>query len=134
MLYRLIAQIIVGILGLWIAKEFISGVDFTGPILPDIKAGWKHFTTTLVFAGIILGALNSLVKPILNIISWPLRVLTLNLFSLVIAIGLIWIVSYYIPELIVKGIFPLFWITLIIWGLSFFFSPIKQKKPLPKNI
>lgn len=134
MLYRIIAQIIVGILGLWIAKELIPGVEFTGPILPDIKANWQHFTTTLVFAGIILGGLNSIVKPVLNIISWPLRILTLNLFSLVIAMGLIYIVDYYIPELIIKGIAPLFWITFIIWGLSLFFSPKKHNKPLPKNI
>ena len=127
MLYRLIAQIIIGILGLWLADKFIPGVYFNGPLFPRAWLGWNYFFTTLVFVGAILGFLNFFVKPILNLIALPLRIITLNLFSLVIAMALIWLVDVFSPELAIKGIVPLFWTTLIIWGLSLFFPSPKKK-------
>ncbi len=127
MLYRLVTQIIVGILGLWLAVRYVPGVYFTGPIFPKIGLGWDYFFKTLVFAGGLLGFLNFFVKPILDAITLPLRIITLNLFSLVIAMALIWLIDVFSPELVIKGIVPLFWTTLIIWGLSLFFpSPKKQ--------
>ena len=127
MLYRLIAQIIIGILGLWLADRFIPGVYFSGPLFPKSWLGWDYFFTTLVFVGAILGFLNFFVKPILNLIALPLRIITLNLFSLVIAMALIWLVDVFSPELAIKGIVPLFWTTLILWGLSLFFSSPKKQ-------
>lgn len=132
MLYRLIIQIIIGILGLWLAKEFVSGVNFDGPffLIPEV---WTDFLKTLVFVGALLGFLNFFVKPILNTIAFPLRVITFNLFSLVIAMVLIWLVDVFSLELIIKGIRPLFWTTLIIWGLSLFL-PTKGRKKSLKNL
>lgn len=126
MLNRLIIQIIIGILGLWLAVKFVPGVNFTGPFFL-IPAVWKDILKTLVFVGALLGFLNFFVKPILNTIAFPLRIITLNLFSLVIAMVLVWLVDVFSPELIIKGIKPLFWVTLILWGLNFIF-PFKGGK------
>jgi len=126
MFYRLVIQIIIGVLGLWLAVEFVPGVNFSGPFffIPEV---WTDILKTLVFVGALLGFLNFFVKPILNIIALPLRIITLNLFSLVIAMVLVWLVDLSSEELIIKGILPLFWTTLILWGLSLF-SPQKKGK------
>lgn len=126
MLQRLIIQIIIGILGLWLAVKFVPGVNFTGPffLMPTV---WSDILKTLVFVGALLGFLNFFVKPILNTIAFPLRIITLNLFSLLIAMVLVWLVDVFSPELIIKGIKPLFWVTLIIWGLNLFF-PFKGQR------
>lgn len=105
---RLIVQIIAGILGLWLATEFVPGVEFVGPI------------QTLLLAGLILGLVNFFLKPILNLITLPLRIITLGLFGLVINMAMIWLVDVIFPELIILGIIPLFWTTIIIWGLNLF--------------
>lgn len=126
MLYSLVIQIIIGILGLWLAKEFVPGVSFTGPffLIPQV---WTDILKTLVFVGALLGFLNYFIKPILNTIAFPLRIITFNLFSLVIAMVLIWLVDVFSLELIIDGLRPLLWTTLIIWGLSLFL-PTKQRK------
>lgn len=107
---RLLFQIIAGILGLWLAVKFVPGVEFIGPI------------KTLLLAGLILGLINFFIKPILNKITLPFRIITLGLFSLIINMAIVWIVDIIFPELIISGLLPLFWTTLIIWGLSFLFG------------
>lgn len=116
---RLLLQILAGILGLWLASYFVSGVEFIG--------SWK----TLLLCGLILGLINFFIKPVLNFIALPLRMLSLGLFSLVINMGLIWMVDVFFTELIIKGLIPLFWTSLIIWGLTFilpFFFPKRKPK------
>jgi len=98
-----ILQVIAGILGLWIASEFVSGVEVINP--------WQ----TLICAGLVLGLITYLIKPILNLITWPIRVLTLGLFSLVINMGIIWLIDVLFSDFFIKGIAALFWTTFIVW-------------------
>jgi len=105
---NLLFQIIGGILSFWLAVKFVPGVEFIGEI--------KY----LVLAGAFLGLINFFIKPILKIITLPLRVLTLGLFSLIINMGLIWFVDIIFPELIIPGLVPLFWTTLIVWLVGYF--------------
>ena len=106
MIHTLILQIISGIAGIWLATQFVPEVEFTGHI------------KTLFLAGAALGIINSFLKPILKIVALPLRLLTLGLFSLVINMGMVWLIDVYFQELIIPGLIPLFWTTLIVWGLS----------------
>lgn len=115
---RLLLTIISGILGIWLAYRFVAGVDFTGD--------WK----SLLLAGIVLGLINFYIKPILKLITLPIRLLTLGLAGILINIGVIWAIDIIFPELIINGVIPLLWTTLIIWGLGNllpFFFPKKRK-------
>ncbi len=110
---KLIFQIIAGILSLWLAVQFVpkivpGGVEFTGEI--------KY----LLIAGAILGLINFFIKPILKMITLPLRILTFGLFSLVINMLIVWIIDILFPELIIRGIIPLFLVTVIVWIVSYF--------------
>jgi putative membrane protein len=111
---NILFRIIAGILGLWIAVQFVSGVEFTGP--------WKN----LLLAGLILGLINALIKPLIKMITLPLRIITLGLFGLIIELAIVWAIDIFFPELIIKGFFPLLWTTLIVWALGLFFFPKKQ--------
>jgi putative membrane protein len=121
MLRNLFIQIAAAISGLWLATILVSGVEFDGKI------------TTFTLAGLILGLLNYFVKPILKTITFPLRIITLNLFTIVISMGLVWIVDIILPELTivqglsVQGLIPLFWTTLIIWLIALILSSIIKK-------
>ena len=107
-------QTIAGLAGLWLAIQFVDGVSFYG--------NWQD----LLIAGLILGALNSFVKPILDLVTLPLKILTLGIFGLIINMGIVWAVDIFFPELIITGILPLFWTTLIIWGIGFILPKIKK--------
>jgi putative membrane protein len=112
---KLFLQITTGILAIWLATKFVNGVEFKGPI------------QIILLAGTILGLLNFFIKPLLKIITLPLRIITFGLFSLVINIGIIWMVSLIFPDLKFHGN-SLLWTTILAWGLSLIlpiFIPIK---------
>jgi len=96
-----------GILGIFLAQRYVPEVEFIG--------NWQ----TLVLAGAILGLINFFIKPILKVITLPLRILTFGLFGLVINMLMVWLVDVIFPELIIPGLIPLFWTSLIVWGISF---------------
>lgn len=106
-MWSLILQVIAGILGIWLGQKYVPAVEFIG--------SWQ----TLALCGVILGLLNFFIKPILKTIALPLKILTLGLFGLIINMLLVWVVDIIFPELIIPGIIPLFWVSLIVWGISF---------------
>ena len=101
---RFILYIIVGILGIWLATG-IPGVNFEGSI------------SSLVLAGFTLGVINFAIKPVLNILTLPLKIITLGIFSLFLNIAIIWVIDVLILGRIFT-LFPLFLTTIIIWILN----------------
>jgi putative membrane protein len=63
-------------------------------ILPNVSyLDW----TTLVLASIVMTLLTTFAKPILNILFLPVNVVTLGLFSVVLNVLLLWLVTYLVP-------------------------------------
>lgn len=139
MWWGLFLQIVAGILGLWLAVQYIPGVNFSGPIFifPQKGIEFGDYWDTLVFVGAILGFLNYFVKPVLKKITLPLRIITFDLFSLVILMFLVWLVDIFSPELNIGDIKALFLTTIIIWLVHFILSkwwPERAKKETETSI
>ncbi len=107
---KFIAYIVVGFLGFYLATLLVPGVKVTGDFEESIKI--------LFFAGLVFGVVNYFLKPIINLITLPLRVLTFGLFGLIVNMLMVWIVDIVFSELIIAGFWPLFWTSLLIWFLS----------------
>ncbi len=103
---KFLVQIVSGVLGLVIAVNFVPGVSFTGSL------------KNLAIAGCLLGLVNFFIKPILKIVTLPIRMLTLGLFGLIINMAMVWAIDIFYVEFVVIGLLPLLWTTLIVWGLS----------------
>jgi len=118
---RLFWQIIVGILGIYLGINFVPGVSVEIPPEGIIFLGMKLTAQwqVIVLIGIVLGLVNFFIKPIFKIVTLPLRILTFGLFGFVINMLMIWLVDIFFPELVISGIVPLFWLTIIVWVLSF---------------
>jgi len=99
-------------LALWIAVKYIPGIIFTG--------NWQ----ILVFAGFAIALLNLAIAPILRLLTLPLRLLTFNLFSLVIDMSMVWLADIIILELNIQNLGALFWTTLIIMLFNAFLSQV----------
>lgn len=92
-------------------------------ILPYLMQSIRvdSFWTALV-AALVLGLVNTLIRPILVVLTLPVTVLTLGLFILVINALLFWMVANFVSGFHVAG----FWsalggallYSLISWGLS----------------
>lgn len=108
---KLLFHIISGSLGLFVAAKVVPGVGFYGTYV------------SLLIMGTVLGIINYFIKPALQSASFPIKILTLGLSSLVINMASIWIIEILFPrELEITGLIPLFWTTVIIWLLNLFFG------------
>ena len=117
----IIWQIIGGILGIFLATKFVPGVSLE--IIPGKSIFFGIALTQrwqiIVLVGGVLGLINFFIKPILNKITLPLKVLTLGLFSLILNMAVIWVLDVLFLELQISGLIPLFWTTIIVWLINF---------------
>jgi putative membrane protein len=77
-------------------------------------------------AAAILGVLNVILRPIIIILTLPVNILTLGLFTFVINAALLLLVSNLIPGFDVRGFWPALWgsivISIVSWLLTAFIS------------
>lgn len=79
-------------LGLWLADYLLSGVAIRG-------------TSTLIWAALLLGLVNAIVRPILVFLTFPITLLTLGFFLLVINAGMFGLVASFLKGFSVDGFF-----------------------------
>ena len=72
----------------------------------------------LLFAAVTIGILNAVVRPVILLLTLPLNVLTLGLFTLVVNAGMLWMASKVVVGFEVHG----FWSALGGWLLMSLFT------------
>lgn len=120
----LLIRLLINAGALWAATQFVSGITFTG----DIP---RFLVVALVF-----GLLNALVRPILLLLSLPLLILTLGLFTFVLnalimmllgalsdRLGLGFHVAGFVPAFVGALI-----VTLVSFVLSIFVKPGNDRR------
>ncbi|MEK9134991.1 MAG: phage holin family protein [Patescibacteria group bacterium] len=133
-MWHLFFSIVSGILGLFLAQMFVPGVSLIvipGRIIFNIPiiALWQ----ILILTGGVLGLLNFFLKPILKLVTLPLRIITLGLFTFAINMSLVWLVDIFFPELEIKGLQAIFWTALIIFGLGIFLNIFNKRSKKDKD-
>jgi len=78
---RFLVRLLINALALWIAIAIVPGVTYQGE--------WIR----LLFVALVFGLLNALVRPVLVLLSCPVLIVTLGLFTLVINAFVLWMTS-----------------------------------------
>ncbi|TFD89972.1 MULTISPECIES: phage holin family protein [Cryobacterium] len=76
---RFLIQLIVTAVALWFTALFVTGVHVT-PYAPDPGAS----VLTYLLLALIFGFVNTVVGGVLRVVAFPLYILTLGLFSLIV--------------------------------------------------
>ena len=79
-----------------------------------------------LLAGVLLGILNFAIKPILKVISTPLIILTLGLWTIVINALMLWAVDHVFDFIMVQDLTALVWATIVISVVNIFISAIAK--------
>jgi putative membrane protein len=88
-------------LGLWLATLWVKGVTIDS-------------ASTLILAGILLGIVNSVVRPIAILLTLPMTILTLGLFLPVINAAMLALVAWILPGMRLAGFWPAFWSAILV--------------------
>jgi putative membrane protein len=86
-----------------------------------------------IVAALILGIVNAILRPILILLSLPLELLTLGLFTLVINALLFWMVGAIHVGLTVDGFWPAFWGALVMAIVSWLLSFLTRGQEQPRR-
>lgn len=87
---RFILRALISALGLWIATRWVPGIRID-------DAG------TLVLAGVLLGVVNAIVRPVLIILTLPITIVSLGLFLLVVNAAMVALVAWMLPGFHIYG-------------------------------
>jgi putative membrane protein len=99
-------RLLVNAAALWVATRLVPGVTFAGD--------WPAFFGVALTFGVI----NAFIRPVARILTFPLIIVTLGLFALVINGLMLWLTSSLSASLglgfHVDGFWPAFWGALVV--------------------
>ena len=105
---------------LWVATRIVPGVTYTG--------GWMP----ILGVALVFGAVNAFIRPVAKILTFPIVILTLGLFLLVINGFMLWLTSALSDVLAlgfhVQGFWPAFWGALVVSIVSGLLSLMTAEK------
>lgn len=101
-------RVLINSLALYLASLLIPNFIVVGGILQ------------FILAGLLLAALNMLVRPIIKFISLPLIILTLGLFTVFINALMIWLVDLSFDFVTIQTFMALLWATLVVSAVNIF--------------
>jgi putative membrane protein len=102
-----VMRAVLAALGLWLASEWVPGVRIDN-------------VPTLLLAGLLLGVVNAIVRPVAFVITLPVTIVTLGLFLLVLNAAMVALVAWMLPGFHLHHSFKaalLTWIIVWITGL-----------------
>ncbi|HEY5350223.1 MAG TPA: phage holin family protein [Candidatus Lustribacter sp.] len=106
-------RLVVNAIALMIVAYLFNGhgVTVTGPV-------------GALVAAFVLGIINAILRPILFVLTLPLQIVTLGLFTFVINGLLFYWVGHWGIGLMVDGFWPAFWAAIVLGIVSFVLSSL----------
>jgi putative membrane protein len=104
-----VIRLLVSALGLWAAAALVPGIQI-------------HGVRTLLVAALLLGLVNAIVRPVLVVLTFPITVLSLGLFLLVINAAMLGLVAALLPGFSVLGFMSAFSGAIIVAVTGWFAS------------
>ncbi len=101
----------------------ILSVFITAYIIPGVEV---ETIGTAVVVSLVLGIINTFVKPILVILTLPLTIITLGFFYIFINVGVVYLAAYIVPGFMVSGFLSAFMFSLVLSLFNSFFSKVAK--------
>lgn len=102
---KLILRWLINALVLLVLTQFITGFQV-------------HSFYAAIIAALVLGLLNAVVRPILVLLTLPISIVTLGLFTFVINALLIWFMGSFVKGVEIDGFLPALLVAIIMWGVG----------------
>jgi len=98
----------------WLANVVVLGITtwILGGVTNDGSA-W-----TLIWAALVFGILNTILKPLLRLLTLPLAFITLGLIWFGVAMVMLWLTSIFIDGFSIHGFWTYVWATVIVWVVN----------------
>lgn len=106
----IIVRLVVNAIALWVTAAIIDGVQIEA-------ASTQDEVITVIIVAAIFGVINTLVKPVVKLLSLPAYLLTLGLFTFVVNALMLWLTSWVAGQLDVSFHVDGFWPAAVLGAL-----------------
>lgn len=103
-------RVVVQLLASWLCNALVLAI--VAWIFDDIDAG---STKQLLAAAALFGILNTVLKPILRLLTLPLMFVTLGLAWFAVSMLMLWLTDVLVPGFDIHGFWTLVWATVVVW-------------------
>jgi putative membrane protein len=114
-----LARLLVNAAALWVATRIVPGVAYDGGVLP------------ILGVALVFGVVNATLRPVAKILAFPLILVTLGIFALVINGLMLWLTSSLSSALglgfHVSGFWAAFWGGLVVSIVSLVLSMLVRE-------
>lgn len=88
---KFLLRVVINALAIWVATLIVPGLTLTGSV-------WGWLVVAIVF-----GLVNALIRPIVKLLTLPINLVTLGLFSLVINALMLMLTAWLTKALVIEG-------------------------------
>ena len=98
----------------WLANAVVLGI--TGAILSGVS--FNGSASTLIWAALVFGVLNTILKPLLKLLTLPFAILTLGIAWFFVSMLMLWLTQLIIGGFDIHGFWNYVWATIIVWAAN----------------
>lgn len=111
---KLIIRLGINVFALFVVAYLVPGFQLT-----DI---WSA-----VVAAIVIGVANTFIRPILQLITLPISILTFGIFAFLINVFLLWMVSFVVPGFEIVNFTTAIIASIVLTFVSWFLNKLAQE-------
>jgi putative membrane protein len=97
----------------WVANAIVLAV-----VVAVLDGVTVDTTGDLIRAALLFGILNTILKPILRLLTLPLAFITLGLIWFGVAMLMLWLTDLLVSGFDIHGFRALVWATIVVWAVN----------------
>lgn len=113
---RFLLRWLVNFFGLWTAAILVGGISY------------QEHIRVLVWAALIFSIVNALIKPLLVLLTLPVIVLTMGLFTFVINAAMLYLVTFFYSKFDIHSFGAALLAVIVIWVVNWLLNDLLERK------
>lgn len=111
---QVITQLVIQVFSLFIVSSILPGFTLT-----DFRAA--------IVAAVVIGVINTFIRPVIQLIAFPITVLTLGIFSFIINVLLLMVAASIVPGFKIDGFFTAAIASIVLALISAFIHQLMRE-------
>ena len=110
----------------WAVNAIVLGI--VGWILGSVT--FHGSTSTVIWSALVFGVLNTVLKPVLKVITFPLALVTFGLAWFFVSMLMLWLTQTIINGFDINGFWNYVWATILVWAVNMVVDAVFRDSPV----
>ena len=110
----------------WAVNAIVLGI--VGWILGSVT--FHGSTSTVIWSALIFGILNTVLKPVLKLVTLPIALVTFGLAWFFVSMLMLWLTQKIINGFDIHGFWNYVWATILVWAVNMVVDGVFRDSPV----